>query len=157
MSKQSSACKSCGLRCKNGNCLPLDTPCKSVANSLCNPMKTAFEIGQATESPENRSWLEVNGLCPFCLGKPKVKKPGWFARNILRKGQSIVCPDCGAKLISVNRILTSEALHISEIEGEDSDTFEKSMNDVSDLMFSSMHSLDEHFYGVANKDGLNEK
>ena len=86
MSKQSSACKSCMLRDENGICTPVNTPCKSVANSLCNPLKAALEIGKHVKPADHRHWLELNGNCPFCGGTPVVKKSNWFKRVILHKG-----------------------------------------------------------------------
>ena len=108
-------CVKCGARDLDGMCVPVGTPCNSVAHSLCEPIKRAFELGYSFRNckvPEFHAF----GVCPFCNGTPVIKKPNWFERVVLRHGPSVVCSKCGSELLSVNDVFTSEeiVIHLPE-------------------------------------------
>ena len=103
----------CCARTINGICVPMGTPCTSVGDSICSPLRDALTIGvHAMELENEGKMIHAFGVCPFCHGTPVIKKPNWFERVILRKGPSVVCSKCGSELLSVNEVFTSEEIVI---------------------------------------------
>ena len=96
-----------------GMCTAMMTPCNTIGDSICEPIRKSFANGiKFMELKNNGKLVHFFGHCPFCDGKPVVKKSGWLKGFLFRQGSHIVCSKCGAQLLTVNEIFVGDQIVI---------------------------------------------